>query len=175
MLRRRTRSQAEPPGSEASLEIAARFLGTRPRSRWEVERRLRRAHASDEVIEATLERLAGLGLVDDLAFSRWWLEQRDRHAPRGKRMVEAELRQHGVGRDVIELMREELAALAMEPVASEEGAEDLPVTDDDRARMALARHLHGRPLPEDPEAVQRLGMFLTRRGFEPETVRSVLR
>ncbi|TLZ15641.1 MAG: regulatory protein RecX [Gammaproteobacteria bacterium] len=175
MSRRRTRSEAEPPGSEASLEIAARFLGTRPRSRWEVERRLRRAHASDEVIEATLEHLATLGLVDDLAFSRWWLEQRDRHAPRGKRMVEAELRQHGVGREAIELMRDELAALEMDALGSEDGAGDLPVTEEARARIALAQHLRGRPLPEDPKALQRLGMFLMCRGFGPDTARTALR
>jgi len=111
MRRRRTGSETEPPGAEASVEIAARFLGTRPRSRWEVERRLRRAGASDQIIEGTLDHLAGLGLVDDLAFARWWVEQRDRHAPRGRRLVEAELREHGVGRDVIEMLRDDLAAL----------------------------------------------------------------
>src|SRR4029077_15125960 len=175
MRRRHTRTEAEPPGLEASLEIAARFLGTRPRSRWEVERRLRRARASDGVIDATLEHLAGLGLVDDLAFSRWWVEQRDRDSPRGKRMVEAELRQHGVGRNVIELMREELAAIEMDALESENGADDVPVTEEARARIALAQHLRGRPLPDDPKAIQRLGMFLMRRGFEPDTARSAIR
>jgi regulatory protein len=175
MRTRRIRSETEPPGSEASLEIAARFLGTRPRSRWEVERRLRSARASDEVIDATLEHLAGLGLVDDQAFSRWWVEQRDRHAPRGRRMVEAELRQHGVGRDVIELMRDELAAIEVDAVESEDGAGELPVTEEARARIALAQHLRGRPLADDPKAIQRLGMFLMRRGFDPETARSAIR
>jgi regulatory protein len=172
--RRRVRTEAEPPGPEVSLEIAARFLGTRPRSGWEVERRLRRAQASDEVIAATIERLTGLGLVDDLAFSRWWLEQRDRHAPRGRRMVEAELRQHGVGRDVIELMREELAVVEADEATSID-AEDLPVTEEARARIALAQHLRGRSLPDDPKALQRVGMFLVRRGFDPETARSTVR
>lgn len=174
MRRRRIRSEAEPPGPEVSLELAARFLGTRPRSRWEVERRLRRAKASDEVIGATIERLTGLGLVDDLAFSRWWLEQRDRHAPRGRRMVESELRQHGIGRDVIELMREELPAVEMDEAASDDAGE-LPVTEEARARIALAQHLRGRPLPDDPKALRRVGMFLVRRGFDPETARSTVR
>jgi regulatory protein len=174
-MRRRPRAKAEPPGAEAALEIAARFLGTRPRSRWEVERRLQRARASDQVMEATLERLARLGLVDDLAFSRWWVEQRDRHAPRGRRLVEAELRQHGVGREVIELLRNELATLEVEALASDDAEADLPATEEARARIALDRHLRGRPLPEDPKAVQRLGMFLMRRGFDPETARAALR
>src|SRR5438876_3945846 len=169
MRRRRTGSETEPPGAEASVEIAARFLGTRPRSRWEVERRLRRAGASDQIIEGTLDHLAGLGLVDDLAFARWWAEQRDRHAPRGRRMVEAELRGHGVPRDVLEALRgEELAEPGLD-------AETLPGSEAERAAAALARHLKGRPLPVDSRARQRIGAFLVRRGFDPETVRGALR
>jgi regulatory protein len=95
------------PDAERALEIAVAYLGARPRTRWEVERRLRRAGAGDEVIEATAERLAEMGLLDDAAFARWWGEQRDRHAPRGQRMIEAELRQHGVPRAVIEAYRTE--------------------------------------------------------------------
>jgi SOS response regulatory protein OraA/RecX len=168
------------------MEIASRFLGTRPRSRREVERRLRRAAAAPDVVEPTLARLAVLGYVDDMAFARWWLEQRDRHAPRGRRMVEAELRQHGVGRDVIEMLRDELATLeAAELDRSAEagagaGADDGyslegPLNEDQRARTALARHLRGRPLPEDRAAQQRIGMFLMRRGFDPETVRRAMK
>jgi regulatory protein len=144
------------------MEVAARFLGTRPRTRWELTRRLRRAGAAPDVIEATLERLARLGYVDDVAFARWWLEQRDRHAPRGRRMVEAELRQHGVPREVIETLREA-------------EAEQPPEAEGERARIALDRHLRGRPLPTDRAAMQRVGMFLVRRGFDPETVRGTLR
>jgi regulatory protein len=151
------------------MEIAVRFLGTRPRTRWELERRLRRAAAEPEVITATLDRLAAMGYVDDIAFARWWAEQRDRHAPRGRRMVEAELRQHGVPRDVLEELRgTELAEPALD-------GEALPGTEAERARAALERHLRGRPLPSDHQARQRIGAFLMRRGFDPETVRSTIR
>ena len=152
------------------MEVAARFLGTRPRSRWEVERRLRRAEFGEPTIAATLKRLTALGYLDDMAFARWWAEQRDRHAPRGRRMIEVELRQHGVPREVIEPFRDEHAL-------PERAAEDahLPSTEDDRAREALARHLRGRPMPTERKAIQRVGMFLVRRGFDPDTVRSALR
>ena len=152
------------------MEIVVRFLGARPRTRWELERRLRRAGAEDPVVEATLERLAELGYVDDAAFARWWSEQRDRHAPRGRRMIEAELRQHGIGRDVIEAHREDHAS----PERAPEDA-SLPGSEADRARDALERHLRGRPLPTDAKAIQRVGMFLMRRGFDSETVRSTIR
>jgi regulatory protein len=152
------------------MEIAVRFLGARPRTRWELERRLRRAGAEAPVVEATLERLAEIGYLDDAAFARWWGEQRDRHAPRGRRMIEAELRQHGIDRDVIEAHRREHASPDRAPED-----ESLPGSEADRAREALERHLRGRPLPTDARALQRVGMFLMRRGFDPETVRSTLR
>jgi regulatory protein len=151
------------------MEIAVRFLGTRPRTRWELERRLRRAGAEADVTGGVLDRLAAMGYVDDTAFARWWAEQRDRHAPRGRRMVEAELRQHGVPRDVVEELRGgELAEPALD-------GESLPGTEAERARVALDRHLRGRPMPSDPKARQRVGAFLIRRGFDPETVRGAIR
>lgn len=161
---------AGPPGAEAALEIAARYLATRPRTRREVERRLQRAGAEQGVIEATLERLSRLGYVDDEAFVRWWGEQRDRHSPRGRRLVEAELRQRGIGRDTIESFRE-----TWEDPERRPGEESLPGSDSERAAVALRRHLRGRSIPAEPKALQRLGSFLVRRGFDPETVRSTLR
>jgi SOS response regulatory protein OraA/RecX len=51
----------------------------------------------------------------------------------------------------------------------------LPTSEPERARVALERHLRGRPMPDDPRAVQRLGAFLMRRGFDSETTRATLR
>jgi len=186
--RRRDATQREPPGIEAAVEIAARFLGTRPRSRWEVERRLQRASAAPEVIQTALDRLARLGYVDDFAFARWWLEQRDRHAPRGRRLLEAELRQHGVAREVLEAIRDE-AALQPSPDPDAEVAKDRardpttdgeptagePLSEDERALAALARHLRGRLLPTDRAVQQRVAMYLMRRGFDSETARRAMK
>lgn len=164
----RRRAERDPPDAAAALEIALRFLGTRPRTEREVTDRLRRAATSDEVVEATLLRLRELRYVDDQAFARWWIEQRDRHAPRGRRMLEAELRQRGVPREVIEQLRNEPPERLPEDAA-------LPDDDDQRASVVLEGHLRGRPLPEDARAVQRIGMFLMRRGFDPDTARRAIR
>jgi regulatory protein len=160
--RRAPREPRPPPDAEQAFEIAGRFLGARPRSRWEVEQRLRRAGAEDAVVRTTLDRLERVGFVDDVAFARWWVEQRDRHAPRGRVALETELRAKRVPPAVIATLRE-----------GEAGEE--PLTDDERADAALERHLKGRPLPDDPKALQRLGMFLVRRGFAPETARAAIR
>ena len=85
-------------------------------------------------------------------------------------MIEMELRQHGVGRDVIETYRAEHASPERAPED-----ESLPGSEADRARDALERHLRGRPLPSEDKAIQRVGMFLMRRGFDPEVVRSTIR
>jgi regulatory protein len=165
----RDTSSRSAPDADTALDVAARYLATRPRTRWELRRRLQRAGVDEPLIESTLERLAALGVADDVAFARWWAEQRDRHSPRGRRMIEAELRQRGVPREVIkELRGSEIA----EPVFAEE---QLPQSEAERARIALERHLRGRPLPDDRRALQRIGMFLVRRGFDPETVRTTLR
>lgn len=147
-----------------------RFLATRPRTQWEVERRLRRAGIEEAEIAAVVDRLTALDYLDDAAFARWWGEQRDRHGPRGRRMIEAELRQHGVPREVIEAYRQEHA----EPVRAPEDV-GLPGDEAERARDALARHLRGRPMPTDPKAAQRVGMYLMRRGFDSDLVRRTLR
>jgi regulatory protein len=158
-----------PLDADTALDVAARFLATRPRTRWELRRRLLRAGADEALIDGTLSRLAALGLADDVAFARWWAEQRDRHSPRGRRLVEAELRQRGVPLTVIEELRGDEIA---EPAFPDE---QLPQSEAERARVALDRHLRGRPLPDDRKALQRIGMFLVRRGFDPETVRATIR
>lgn len=167
--RRPVRSR-ERPDVAAAFEIAARFLATRPRSGWELQQRLRRAGADEHVIAQTTDRLRTIGYLDDDAFARWWTEQRDRHAPRGKRMLEAELRQHGVRGEALERFREADTRHERPPTD-----DMLPRTEAERARKAVDRHLRGRPMPDDPKGIARLGAFLMRRGFDAATVRGALR
>ena len=108
---------------------------------------------------ATIDVLERLRFVDDLSFARWWLEQRDRHSPRGRRGIEAELRQHGVDRETIAALRLEDGG----PRAA--GNEDLPSTEEDRAAAALARHLGDRTVSHERRDLQRLAAYLVRRGF----------
>ena len=70
-----------------------------------------------------------------------------------------------------------IEAYRAEHEAPERAPEDesLPGSEAERAREALERHLRGRPLPSDARALQRVGMFLVRRGFDPDTVRSAIR
>ena len=80
---------------------ALRLLGYRPRSQVEIQRRLQQKGYAPVAVGAALQRLIDRRYVDDEAFARYWLEQRQRNRPRGARAIGYELRQKGVDHDTI--------------------------------------------------------------------------
>src|SRR5262245_60801205 len=68
--------------SDKAVQAALRFLEARPRSTTEIRERLRRKEFADEAIEAAIERLAALNMIDDAAFARSWVENRQASRPR---------------------------------------------------------------------------------------------
>ena len=86
------------------LEAAARFLEPRARSVAEVRRRLTGAGYRPELVDGAIERLLELGMLDDEAFARAWVESRDRARPRGERAIRQELGLKGVDRSTIDLV-----------------------------------------------------------------------
>ena len=169
--RSRRRPSAEPPAPPpdvpAALGIAERFLATRPRTRLEIARRLRRAGVEDAVAEEVLARLERLGYVDDAAFARYWVEQRDRFAPRSRALLALELRRLGVAPEVLDEVTEADASTPTDDAA--------PVDEPDRARLALAKYLRGRQLQGGPTELSRALGFLRRRGFGYGIAREALR
>jgi regulatory protein len=97
---RRDRHAAETdPG--VVLQAAVRLLQARSRSVAETRRRLSRTGYAQPLVEAAVARLVELGILDDEAFARAWLESRDRARPRGERALRQELALQGVDRDTI--------------------------------------------------------------------------
>jgi regulatory protein len=84
------------------LNAAIRFLGYRPRSEAEVRQRLERHGFDGECLEKSLARLKEQGLVDDVAFARFWKENRETFSPRSKRLTKMELKRKGLSSDIIE-------------------------------------------------------------------------
>ncbi len=137
---------------ERALDLALRFLESRPRSEREVRTRLFRHGIPESRIDAVVERLRGLGLIDDAAFAHFWIENRERFSPRGARALKAELRQKGLG---AELVSEEV--------------------DDNVDEMAGAREVALRRAPRlahlDYQTFrQKLWALLARRGFDYEVI-----
>jgi regulatory protein len=83
------------------LDAAYRLLSYRPRSESEVRSLLRRRGFPPQVIAQALARLGEQKLIDDLAFARFWKDNRLSFRPRSKRTIEKELRTKQVAEEII--------------------------------------------------------------------------
>jgi regulatory protein len=146
--------------ADKALHAAARQIDTRPRSVSEIRLFLRRKQYPPEAIDHAVTRLGELGLLDDAAFSRYWLDNRRNFSSRGAIALRSELRQKGVDRDTI------AAAMAEEP--EEEGAEQA------RALELARANLRKYAAADRASFQRRLGGFLMRRGYTADTVRPIL-
>jgi regulatory protein len=151
MLEEVRRAQAR----HRALESALRLLSYRPRSEAEIRTRLQRAGLPEDAAEETVERLRGAGLIDDESFARDWVDGRQGHSPRGRRLLASELRSRGIDRRILE------GAVA--------GVDDF-----ESAYRAAERRAAGLKSLPYQQFRQRLSGFLLRRGFDYETVRKTV-
>jgi regulatory protein len=142
--------------SQRCYDAALRYLDYRPRSQTELKQRLARRGFDEETVAATLSRLQELGLVDDLAFARFWQENRQAFSPRSRWLVRRELKQKGVADEVIEKV--------LANADDEDGAY--------RAAMTKARKL---PASDYEGFRKRLGDYLKRRGFGYGVIKNTLK
>jgi regulatory protein len=148
------------------LDATARFLEVRPRSVAEVRRRLTGSGYRLDLVEGAIGRMLELGMLDDEAFARAWVESRDRARPRGERALRDELRLKGVDREIVETVLEERRA---EGVTDPHDAPDVVA-----ARRLLARHGRALARVTDPRARrERAYALLARNGFDPDVCRDV--
>lgn len=147
----------------AAREAALRLIERTRRTRSDLTRRLRdKGHAPAVIIE-TLDRLAGVGLVDDVEYARAFLAGRWGRRPAGLRRLEQQLRAKGVGADDI--------AAARAGIEQREGRAD----EVELARKVIAT-AERRYAALDPRARrQRLWALLMRRGFGGDTIEQALR
>ena len=146
----------------ACYDRALGALARRSRSTEELRRWLRQREFEAGQIEAALERLEALGLLDDEAFARGFARSRTVGRGFGARRVTAELARRGVARGVIQEVMAELA--------EQEGG-------DERAALeAVARRrLRSVAALEPLVARRRLTGWLVRRGFGVGEVMRVVR
>ncbi|GAI62019.1 unnamed protein product [marine sediment metagenome] len=84
------------------LNAAARYLSYRPRSEFELKKRLYQRGFDGDCVEAVLAKLKEQGLVDDTAFAQFWKDNRESFSPRSRWLTKLELRRKGVAQDVID-------------------------------------------------------------------------
>lgn len=137
---------------QKAVDRALNFLSFRPRSREEVRRYLKGKAVEPEVIEAVMQRLDRLELINDHDFAAFWIENREQFSPRGAQALKNELRMKGVKRDVID------------ELVSDGQDEDLAM----QAARKKALSLIQQPSIDYTTFYRRLGSFLQRRGFDYE-------
>ncbi len=137
---------------EDAHEKALRFLEPRPRSTAEVRDQLRKKKFTGDIIDVVIERLTGAGLLDDAAFAKYWVENREEFRPRAGRALRYELKRKGLPDDAIRQ--------AIGSVDESESA----------FRAGLAKAKRFRDL-EYREFREKIGAFLLRRGFSYEIAR----
>ena len=137
---------------------ALNLLARRPRSSQEVRTRLKQRGFAEPAVDEALTRLEDWNYIDDADFARYWVENREANRPRGKRLLEQELRHKGVDG--------ELARIAIDAAEPDEFAAALDLANGKlRSYSSL-----------DPQvARRRLAGFLGRRGYGFDVIGPVLR
>ena len=87
--------EARDPEARAR-QICLRMLTVTPRTRAQLATALRRRGIPADVAEAVLARFTDVGLIDDAAFARAWVESRHHSRGLSRRSLSAELRHQGV-------------------------------------------------------------------------------
>ena len=140
---------AEDPEARAR-QICLRLLTLAPRTRAQLADALRKRGIPDEAADEVLSRFEDVGLIDDAAFARSWVESR--HYGRGLagRALSAELKQRGVAPDEIRAAIDEQLPPDAEATA---------------ARRLVDRKLNStRGLPPE-QRTRRLAGLLARKGY----------
>jgi regulatory protein len=161
---------AEPPpdpvldGPDADPESVARTilldaLTGAARSRQELRDKLAKRGVPDEVAERLLDRFTEVGLVDDDAFARSWVESRRRSRGLARRAIAQELRRKGVA--------DQTARTALDEID--------PAEEEQAARALVRKKLRSLRGVDRTTATRRLAGMLARKGYPAGLAFSVVR
>ncbi|MHA6668647.1 regulatory protein RecX [Homoserinimonas sp. A447] len=151
-----------PQGSERASRraenVSLNGLTRRNMSRWEIEKLLTSRDLSEEVIAAEVERLEGVGLIDDAALAETLVRTRRERKGHGRQALIAELRRRHIDQDLID------AALQTED--SDDDAEQ------ERANELAVKKARALSSYDQATAKRRLTGFLMRKGYSSSVVQA---
>jgi len=148
--REEKKPEAPKDERERAREICLRQLAVRPRTRSELATAMTKRGIAPEIVEEVLDRYDEVGIIDDAAFARAWVESRHHGKGLARRALGQELRRRGVDQEVIKGALEEL----------EEETEEVT------ARELVERKLRTmRGTPD--EMFRKLVAMLARKGYPP--------
>jgi regulatory protein len=151
------------PADDADAESVARAIALRKltssaRTRQELARALRAKNVPQDVVDAVLDRLQEVGLVDDASFAERWVSSRQQRRHLSRRLIRRELQAKGVEQDHIDR-----AVGQVDRDAELSSARDL-VERKQAGMNGLSRDVQYR----------RLAGMLSRRGFDTAVTTQVL-
>jgi regulatory protein len=139
----------EPDPHAVARRIVLRQLAMGPRTRRQLEDRLRDRGCEVDVARRVLDRMSEVGLVDDEAFAEMYVRSRQETKGLAAGALRHELRQKGVDDEVVDAALEEID----------------PEREKEQARALVARRLRTmRGLDRDAQT-RRLAGFLARKGY----------
>jgi regulatory protein len=158
--RREDAARPDRDPAATARQVCLRLLTLSPRTRSQLADALRRKGIPDETADEVLSRFEDVGLIDDAAFARAWVESRHHSRGLAGRALSAELKQRGVASDEIRAAIEEQL--------------------DPEAELSAARALVGRKLASTrglaaDVRTRRLAGMLARKGYPAGLVFRVIR
>ncbi len=145
---------------EKFYDKALRFLSYRPRSEKEVRENLQKKKASDSIIQLVIKKLKEQKFLNDDEFTKWWIEQRTLVKPSGKRLIKIELKKKGIDKELIDEIFD--------------GFENIVHDELEMARKLVERKINKYKGLDRQKIYQRLGGFLSRRGFDYDTIKKAI-
>jgi regulatory protein len=140
---------------EKAFQSALHFLSFRNRSEYEIRKNLLRKGFEENEVSEVIDSLKARGYLNEGSFAREWVENRSLTKPRGRRLLEYELRQKKVDQEKIE-----------------QALQGLP--DEFSLALKAARKVIYRYEKLDHDVFsKKLTGFLYRRGFDFDAIRDV--
>lgn len=136
---------------------ALNLIAFRSRASGELRTKLREKGYSANAASAAVSRMEELGYLNDADFADRWIENRQEHRPRSRKLLQQELREKGIDAEII---ADVMAETEIDEVAD---------------ALALAQKKAAGMMALDVETRQRrLSGFLARRGYGYDVIRQVL-
>lgn len=141
---------------ESAFQKALTFLAYKPRTVFDVRKKLIDGGYSGQIVETILEKLLEKDYLNDQQYAENWIENKSINKPRGKKLVRLELKHKNIDQEIIEDAVNQM-------------------DQDEELAFRAAERYHKRLLNlEEDVFKRRLTGFLIRRGFAYSTVRPIV-
>lgn len=141
---------------EAAFQKSLRFIAYKPRTNFDVRKKLIESGYPEEIVEMILQRLEEKGYINDHQFANNWSENKSLNKPRSKKLIRLELKQKSIDEEIIEEVVNRMDS------------------DDELAIRAAEKYYRKLSNLEEITFRRRLTGFLLRRGFSYSVIKPIV-